>query len=108
LSKEERQRRFNNKACLRCSNTRYFYRDCLENKKGKQEAIKIAIIKENTALELEEEPRCYRGLNLIIVSESWGNFKGLEELDNEDESLSNDDDFKVIDLEPKAGSIIEI
>jgi hypothetical protein len=42
------------------------------------------------------------------VSKSWGNFKGLEELDNEDESLSNDNNFEVIDLELKAGLIIEI
>jgi hypothetical protein len=59
-------------------------------------------------LELEEAPKCYIGLNPIIVSKSWGNFKGLEELDNKDESLSNNEDFEVIDLEPKVGLIIEI
>jgi hypothetical protein len=46
LSKEERQKRYDSKACLRCGEVGHFRRDCLKNEnKGKQGAIKIGMIK---------------------------------------------------------------
>jgi hypothetical protein len=46
LSKEERQRRYDSKACLRCGEVGHFRRDCLKNDDtGKQGAIKIGMIK---------------------------------------------------------------
>jgi hypothetical protein len=47
LSKEERQKRYDNKACLQCGKVRHFARDCKEEQ-VKQAAIKIRIIRQGT------------------------------------------------------------
>ena len=47
LSKEERQKRYDNKACLRCGKTGHFARDCKEEQ-VKQAAVKIRMIRQGT------------------------------------------------------------
>jgi len=55
LSKEERQRRYDNKACLRCGKTGHFARDC-EEEQVKQAAVKIRMIRQGTPYPTGIEP----------------------------------------------------
>jgi hypothetical protein len=49
LSKEERQKRYDSKACLRCGEVGHFRKDCPKNEEtGKQGTIKIGMIRQGT------------------------------------------------------------
>ncbi|KAB2098836.1 hypothetical protein AG0111_0g12936 [Alternaria gaisen] len=55
LSKEERQKRYDNKACLRCGKVGHFARDCKEEQ-VKQAAVKIRMIRQGTPYSTQMEP----------------------------------------------------
>ena len=55
LSKEERQKRYDNKACLRCGKTGHFARDCKEEQ-VKQAAVQIRMIRQGTPYPAGIEP----------------------------------------------------
>jgi hypothetical protein len=56
LSKEERQRRYDNKACLRCGEEGHFRKDCPKNEESKKQGtVKIGIIRQGTPYPRKEE-----------------------------------------------------
>lgn len=81
LSKEERQRRYDNKACLGCGELGHFRRDCPGNEVSKQAVVKIKMLRAQPSI-------------LPSIEELNDNLSDMDLY--EEARLDEDDDFEMV------------